>query len=1485
MFHALFDPEESTYFEQFCCIIKGSIDLNTLEDAWNHLIDQHPVFRTVFNWKDAVKPVQIVLRERPIKIVVHDLKGFDSESQQERISQFIISDRSIPFDLARGPLMRLNVLEIGLGQYYFIWSYHHILLDGGCLTLVMKDFLSSYRALKKGDQPPRLSRPLYKNYISWLATQDKEKANRFWREYLLGFDTPTPLPWKNKSTIKKRTVGEKVFIFSEDVTQRLESFARRERITMSTLFQSAWAILLGRYSNTEDVVFGSTIYGRPTDLPGSEEMIGLFINTLPVRADLSSTVSHFLQAIQKQSLKMQEYAYSFLPDIKASSSLPQQCDIFDSIVVFENYPIDTFSLTTDDDFSLSDIKALNRTNFDIVLLVLPKTEMEVSLAYVEEFFDEENLEGMLNHLNNILLGMIRDDSLLVSHLEILSPEEKKMILRDFNATSLEYPRERTLIEEFESNLEKFGSQNAVVFEDDVLTFDELNTRANMLAHYLISRGEETKSPVGMMVTTPIDSIVAIVGILKAGSPYLPIDPDLPEARIKYMIEESGADAVICMDEFPNIIPDGIKIVSLNRDWDAISEFSIENPRHIANADDIAYIIYTSGSTGKPKGIPIPNRGVVNLVHALNDRIYSSYYSSLRIAQLASFSFDASVQQIFASLLLGHALYPIPGYMKRDMETLIPYILEYEIEIIDGTPSLWELMISADIMNRKELRLKHIIIGGEPLSVDMVERFQAGTYGDSVLWTNVYGVTECSVDSTSFLVDIDACRGCSNIPIGSPIANTQVYILDRNMMPLPIGVPGELYIGGDGLAMGYLENPDLTNERFIANPFCDTGKLFKTGDMGQWLPNGGIEFLGRIDYQVKVRGYRVELGEVEHILRSHSGVNDCVVVDREDKSASRYLIAYYVSDKDIPIADLRRFLGNSLPDYMIPLRFIRLEALPLNRSGKVDRSTLPEIDMAVQGKCADYVEPQNELESLLAEVWMEVLNMERIGIYENFFDIGADSIISLQVAGRLRKRGYEIRPRDIFEHQNINQLASVAKRSVAVDDEQGVVVGEAPLTPIQRWLFGLELKNVDHFNQALLFKTTINIDEVAFRNSAQALLNHHDALRMRFPNGMQDNMPLGEVIYFVVKDVADEDELLKEVSTLQTSFDISDGPIFGIGLYRRDGDNYLLLAVHHLVVDGVSWRILLEDLFALYDGAINGGAPILPKKTTSYREWAIRLKEHVLQLDATDEISFWRDELADVITDIPIDHDLGKNDMESADVVMIEIGVENTSNLLRDAHRAYNTEVNDLLLAALMKALSEWMGRDDIVIDLEGHGREDVMDGIDLSRTVGWFTTIFPVALHAEMNTDIAERIKYVKEKLRSIPHRGFNYCILKYIKDFDLPLNTGISFNYLGQVTIEGIDGSFELARTDVPGIIDSENMRPNLIDVICIVKDSLLSINILYSANKHKRETIENIAVAFRDELSAVIAHCLSPESFDITPSDFSLANLNQEELDSLYE
>jgi len=1491
LFHSLYDNTIPVYFQQLAFRINGPLNINAFRTAWDILIDMTPVFRTVFKWAKVKKPLQIVLKELPINLNVHDIAGLDRRQQEKEIRGFLDNDRGKPFDMEEGPLMRLNLFRLGKDGHHLVWSYHHIIIDGWCLPIVLNDLFDIYMFRVSGVPLQGPDRRPYRDYIAWCLNQDKDSAQAFWKEQLCDFDTPTPLLVDRRpSQSDTIDIGEETLDFTEEITTQLQNLAKKERITQNTVIQAVWVILLSYYSDHYDVVFGSTSSGRPADLKGSEDMVGLFINTLPLRVRFAgdTTVNELLQSIQASSLAVREYEYSFLPDIKACSAIPSMQNLFDSIVVFENYPVGSLAMGLHHDFRISDIEAREMTNFPITIVTIPGTCLSIRMHYSKEWFGQETVKRMMGHMYATLCAVIKDTGIKVSDLDILTPKERDEILSSFNNTYVPYPEDRCAYQLFEDQVEKTPERVAITFEGKSLTYRELNARANQLAHYLQKRGVTRDSNVGLIMERSPDMIVGVLGVLKAGGAYVPLDPEYPEARLAYMLRDCGARLILTHSSMVDRLPpyDGETLL-LDMDGEEIDSMPEVRPERVNSSRDLVYVIYTSGSTGEPKGIEIEHRGLVNYI-AWAVRYYDIKGQG-SFPLYTSMSFDLTVTSIFVPLAAGQTIEIQP--VGLDPTTLLERVISSDrCDIAKLTPAHLEVADHlTDGMLLKSERLNRLILGGEALSAE-VSRSMLKKYPGLTIY-NEYGPAETVVGCIVYkFSELDP--GCSNVPIGRPIANTKIYILGKGLKLLPIGVTGEIYISSPGVARGYLNKDDITAMSFLQNPFIEGDRIYRTGDLGRWLPGGDIEYLGRIDHQVKIRGYRIELGEVEATLSRHVRIRDCVVVDREETAGGKYLVGYYVSDEEILVGELRTFLNDSLPDYMVPARFMRLEALPLTPNGKVDRKALPEADGLRPEMGAAYIAPRSELEGVLAKVWQDVLSIDRVGIYDNFFELGGDSIISLQVVGRLKKEGYEIRPRDIFERQSIAELISVVGESKGVEAEQGPVVGGSSLTPVQRWFFDLGLENEDHFNQSLVFKSAVRIDEVALKKGLQALVDHHDVFRMRFINSSQENQPLGEEVFLVIRDVASQSELGDEVNKLQTSLNIAEGPVFGAGLYRMAGIDYLALAGHHLVVDGVSWRILLEDLSSGYQAAISGSEVILPAKTTSFKEWATKLLAYAKSPEVQREASYWGERLSVLMPELPLDHHLGANDIASSEVIQVVIGQDQTGHLLRGAHRAYHTEVNDLLITALMRALQSFTGQDEVIFDLEGHGREEVIEGADVSRTVGWFTTIYPVVFSISREESLAAHIRYVKEGLRSIPARGFNYGVLRYMGDEGLvqPSGSEVVFNYLGQVDNiafgGAFGGAFEFAdETDKVMAADPRNRRSHLIDINCRVEDANLLIYVAYSKNRYKDANMHSLAQSLKSEIEKVLQYCMGTEREGYTPSDFVLADISQDQLDDLVE
>ncbi|MEV6868986.1 amino acid adenylation domain-containing protein, partial [Streptosporangium subroseum] len=944
------------------------------------------------------------------------------------------------------------------------------------------------------------------------------------------------------------------------------------------------------------------------------------------------------------------------------------------------------------------------------------------------------------------------------------------------------------------------------------------------------------------------------------------------------------------------------------------------PVVVTRSEQLAYVIYTSGSTGRPKGVLAAHGGLVNRLAWMQEAYRLA--PGERVLHKTSAMFDVSLWELVWPLITGATLVVAEPGRQGDLEYLSAVMTEQRINVVHFVPSLFHQFVSYEGLGGM-LDLRLVVCSGEALDGEDVARFYARN--DSAIVENLYGPTEASIDVSRWRCERPGRAG--RPPIGGPIANTRLYVLDRHLRPVPAGIAGELFIGGAGLARGYGGRPELTAERFLPDPFVTGGdRLYRTGDRARWRDDGMLEYLGRVDQQVKVHGFRIEPGEVEAALVAHPAVASAVVVAREDGGNHRlvaYLVAADVAAGAPSTGELRAFLAGNLPEHLIPAVFVELASFPLSANGKLDRAALPVPDTARPDLTQTFAAPQTEAEIVLSEVWAEVLGLERVGVEDNFFELGGDSIISIQVVARARLRGVHVTPGQLFEHQTVAGLASVAKRASFVDADQGTVTGEVRLTPIQRAFVERGLPERDHYNQSLLLEIEQQIEVAPLRAALTALLEHHDALRLRLiGEGVEarqhiDAAELAEVLSVVrlagLGETAERKRMESAAAEAHKGLNLERGPLVRAVLFDREtpgGDTpsdhgepseangrarwsqALLLVVHHLAVDGVSWRILTEDLESAYEQAARG-TPVRPApKTTSFRRWSQRLTEMADSPELATEAGYWL-AAGGLGAPLPRDHANGANDLSSARTIRTELTRQQTSRLLHDVPGAYRTQINDVLLTALGLVIAEWTEEPTVAVDLEGHGREDTGPEFDVSRTVGWFTTLYPVTISLRgYLDDLGAALKQTKEQLKRVPRRGFGHGLLRHLAGADvgqalaaLPAPE-ISLNYLGQVD-RGSTGRdrFRPARGSLAPDHAASGPRGHLIELDSRVADGRLELNWTYSNHVHEHATVEWLARRYQEVLDQLIDHCCSPGAGGYTPSDFPLADLDQATLDLIQQ
>ncbi|MES1022176.1 amino acid adenylation domain-containing protein [Gloeocapsa sp. BRSZ] len=1516
LFHSLYAPESAAYFVQLCYSLKGNFNVVAFEQAWQEVVNRHTVLRTAFYWENLEKPLQVVHKEVKISLIQYDWRNLNPNEQSQKLQAFLERDRTGNFDLTQPCLMRLHLIHCHDDSYYLIWSKHHLILDGWSTALVLKEVVEIYQLLCRSKNLPLILESSFGDYIGWLQQQDLNKAKEFWQQSLQGFTAPTPLinPTNKILSSQQEKYNQQVVKLSQTTTAALQSLARQNQLTLNTLIQGAYALLLSRYSRETDVVYGVTVSGRPADLAKAESIVGMFINTLPVRVtiDAEESLLSWLRKLQSQLAEIRQYEYSPLVEVQGWSEVPRGLSLFESILVFENYPVDGILKEWQGNLEVQSISAVDNTNYPLTVSIIPGEQLEIIIDYQSDRFDFATIHRMLGHLQTLLQGMVNHPHREIKDLALLTDTEKHQLLVEWNSNKVDYPQNICLHQLFENVVQQTPHAIAVEFAGRSLTYQQLNQQANKVAHYLQKLGVIPDQLIGICVERSLEMAIALLGILKAGGAYVPLDPAQPQQRLEFMLHDAGCSILLTQKRLVDTISTyAKKIIYLDADWELIANEQESNPISNVQPENLAYLIYTSGSTGESKGVMIQHNNLVNAYYAWEKAYQLSSQVRCHL-QMASFSFDVFSGDLIRALCSGGKLVLCPREILLEPQQLYELMRQHKIDCAEFVPVVLRNLVQYLEKNQQKLDFMRLVICGSDSWYGAEYSKFRDVLGKETRLINSFGVTEATIDSSYFEHAAVELLDEQLVPIGRPYPNSKLYILDDYLQPVPVGVTGELYIGGEGLARGYHNRPDLTTERFITNIFSQKPqeRLYKTGDLVRYLPDGNIEFLGRIDNQVKLRGFRIELGEIEALLSKDPDLRETVVIVREDNPGDKRLVAYIVpttgnfdsANNSELIPKLRKYLKANLPQYMVPSAFVLLEKLPLTPNGKIDRKALPIPDTARPELQTVFIAPRTSIEETLVQIWTETLRLKQVGINDNFFELGGDSILSLQIIAKAKQAGLQLTPRQIFEYQTIADLAAVAGTITKIETEQGLVTGSLPLTPIQSWFFEQVLVDSHHWNQAVLLEVDQSCNPIVLEQVICQLLTHHDALRLRF---MQTEAGWKSIIAtpdritpFSIIDLSSlpqseqKQAMDAKATALQASLNLSKGPLVQVALFIMGANqlNRLLFTVHHLAIDGVSWRILLEDLQTAYQQLSREQEIQLPPKTTSVKQWAEKLQEYANSETVKAEINYWLSQFYQNISSLPIDNLNGENTVASASTVSVSLTQEQTESLLHEVPAAYQTQINDILLTALVRTFHQWTGNSSLLINLEGHGREDILENVDLSRTVGWFTTIFPVVLDITATFSEGEALKTVKEQLRNIPCKGINYGVLRYLSEKSIANKlealpqAEVTFNFLGQ--FDQVISETSMFRPTAESAKETQSPRGSrdcLLEVSALIVCGQLHINWTYSKALHKQTTVEKLAQGFIEALRSLIVHCQSPETGGYTPSDFPQMQFSQQELDQL--
>lgn len=1494
------EQQNSAYNEALTIRLTGRLNIDILEQTINAIIQRHESLRTTFPVVEG-KPIQKIAPSLKIKLLVINLKDIS----QDQIDKQIIEELQKPFDLTQSPLLRCTLFDLGYENYILVNVFHHIIIDGWSKGILFKELSKFYQAFLSNSTVDLPELPIqYADFAvwqrQWLQGEILENQLNYWKKQLTGapplLELPTDKPRPATANFRGHSIS---FQINSELTEKLKLLSQKSGVTLFMTLLAALNTLLFRYSGQDDILIGTPTANR--NRQEIEPLIGFFVNTLVLRNSLEGnpTFSGLLQ--QARNVVLEAYANQDVPFEQVVDGLEIERSLsynplFQVMFALQNAPLNALELPN--------LKAQylaveqQRIKFDLSL-VLEEIETEKG-AYLEGFweydsdlFTPERITRMVGHFQTLLKGIVANPQQTIGELPLLTESEKQQLLVEWNQTQTSYPDHYCIHQLFEEQVVKTPDAIAVIDGEKSLTYEQLNQKANQLAYYLQNLGVKTEDLVGICIERSVLMIIGLLGILKAGAAYIPLDPNYPSERLAYMLEDSAVSVLLTQENLVDTLPNYLgTIFCLDQDGKILDHHPQDNLLHPMTSENLAYVIYTSGSTGKPKGVLIQHQSLLNLVSWHQNAFDITTID--RVTQLAGIAFDASVWEIWPYLTAGACLAIVPPDLLTSPKQLQEWLIAKKITVSFLPTPLAETLIPLDWSPNCPLRL--MLTGGDKLN-----DFPPTSIPFTLV--NNYGPTENTVVTTSVKITPDLLTEKAP-PIGRPISNTQVYILDQYQQPVPIGIPGELYIGGSGLAKGYLNRPELTDSKFIANPFSQklSDRLYKTGDLVRYGNDGQIEFVGRIDHQVKIRGFRIELGEIETVLNQHPQVKEAIIIAREDQPGVKRLCAYVIASQNLTVSQLRLFLQEKLPQYMVPAFFVLLDAFPLTANGKIDRCALPQPTLELEDEAALNLSPGTEKERILAAIWQRVLGLKNISINDNFFELGGDSILAIQIIAQANQAGLQITPKQLFSHQTIAQLATVAERVSVNQTTQDLVIGHVPLTPIQKWFFEQNWPERHHFNQSILLEVPNNLQPDLLKQTISKLLYHHDALRLRFvqkgEQWQQNHSDDCNNFAFEKVDLSRlscDEQLTKiaEISEVQQRvLNLEEGPLMAVVFFALGERGKMLIVIHHLAVDGISWRIILEDFVTIYHQLETQKPLQLTPKTSSFKTWAEELQNYAKTPEFHAQFKYWLNRDFPSISPLPLDRqgEAQSNVVAHAKTVSFTLTEEQTRLLLQEVPQAYNTQINDILLTALVQAFGRWTGNYKLLLDMEGHGRENVIESVNLSRTVGWFTSIFPVFLTLENLHHPGECLKSIKEQLRQIPNRGFDYGIGYYLSS-DLTIQSPlknypkaqVSFNYLGQFTSHQIgEIGWKLSQESTGSIHSPLGQRSHLIAIHGIVVDGQLDMEWQYSENFHHQTTIKNLAAAYRDSLESLINHCLSVEG-GYTPSDFPDADLNQAELDEL--
>ena len=1440
LFDWISNKHSETYFEQLVMDIDGDIEIDVLDRAINLLIERHDVLRSIFLFEKLNKPQQVVLNAKKIKVDFEDLSNLEEDNQLKVIEEILQNDRNNGFDLTKDILVRMKLVKFSK-KSKLIFSFHHIILDGWSLAILVKELLEVYNKIKKQEKIIFDKEPLpFKDYIQWLKKRNKEESLTFWRDYLAEYGAT--MTWPEEEASLPAQHDECTFYIDKDLTFRLKKLAEDKHITIGLLIQGLWGILLQKYNNTNDVVFGIVVSGRNIEIKNIEDRIGIFINTLPfrVKCNQDTTFNSLFHDLQQEFIDLLNYQNLSLSEINYENFNSSKIK---SILAFENYPMDQMvDELNNDNLNIRSLKVIEKTNYPFTLTVVPGETLEFKLTYNSLVFNKKQISDIEAHFKNIINEILNNNNVLIKDIEILSTKEKEKIIKEFNNTKTNYPQEKTTVEIFEEQVKKNPQNIAVECKNEQLTYQELNERSNQMAHFLRKKGVKPSESIGLIVERSIDTIVGILGILKAGASYLPLEADYPIDRIQFMLEDSETQIILGHSSFKEKIPEGKAFIEMERL--NLKDEEGNNLTHVNMPTDTIYTIYTSGSTGNPKGSIIQHKSVIRLVKNTN---YIDIQKEDKILQLSNYAFDGSVFDIFGALLNGATLVLISKEELLSMEILGEIIEEKGISIFFITTALFNSLIDLNLSCLKNVR--KILFGGERVSLKHIQK-AFDTYGPGKL-VHVYGPTENTVFTTYKEIN-ELSTNLNTVPIGKPIANTSVYILDENNKIVPIGVPGELCISGDGLSKGYLNHQELTKKSFIENPYEQGTKLYKTGDRVKWLPNGDVVFLERKDAQVKIRGFRIELEEIEQEIIKYPKVREAIVNITEPSILS----AYYVSDEQLNSKEIKEYLKKKIPEFMIPTNIVAIDRMPLNINGKVDKSLLPKI--TVEEVKAEYIPPRNEMEKNIVDIFCDVLKLDQLGINSNFFENGGQSLLAISVISKIKKElGLTIPISKLFENPTPKSLAEkIDVNGEKIVDEDILMIEEKDFYDTsfaqKRMYFLNELdQNSKNYNITGAIKIIGDINKEKLKKAIFELEKRHEVLRTSFAviNGelkQQIKPQSGDIELEILQKCSYLTNINTIINNFSKPFNLNKNPLFRIGLFEiNNNENILIIDIHHIIADGITINILINDLFKIYQNQN------ITKKTIDYKEYVYWNNSNFNKGVYDKQKDFWLEYFKEgvPILDLPLDFKRPKLQNFEGDEVGFTLN-NSIFNKIKSIARLSGSTEYVVLLAIFKILLSKYGNAKQVIVGSPTVGRKHE----NLKNVAGLFVNTVAIKTTVDYTKSFNFLLNSLKENCFEIFDNSdypFEKIVEKVVLKRDSSRNPlfDVMFSYenIGNISV------------------DSENLKVEPFEIKGQISKFDLNLNIKESNNQivgrfeyctklFKKSTINRLTESFLQIINTII-------------------------------